>query len=145
MHDFPDLPHVDESYARDSFNYASEHYVPLTDSEQFFYDNAGYSYDPKIKTTEEGRVRCARDLAAAETRLKKGPYMTIVELESDPVDGKSDYPQWCVVLYEMGEYPGDDTIIGSMGCVDCPEHDPYLRVVAAELALEHIPVEGEQS
>jgi hypothetical protein len=116
----------------------------LTEAEQFFYDHAGWSWDPKVETPEQGRIRCAHDLAAAEERLKAGPYMTIVEPESDPMlDKDNDLPQWCVLLYEMGEYPGDDTIIGSLGCIDCEtDDDPYIRVVSAELALEHIDAEA---
>lgn len=116
----------------------------LTDHEYFFYLHAGYSYDPKTETAEEGRVRCARDLAAAETRLKDGPYFTTVEDDDLPWDGDEPYdgPIYVVTLYRYAAYHGDDEIIGSLGGVDCESvDDPYIRVVAAELALEHIPAD----
>ena len=34
----------------------------MTKQEQFFYDHAGWSYDPKTETPEQGRERCAKDL-----------------------------------------------------------------------------------
>ena len=38
----------------------------LAVDEKFFFDNAGYSYDPKIETAVEGKIRCAKQLALAE-------------------------------------------------------------------------------
>ncbi len=38
----------------------------LTPDQLFFYLNAGYSHDPKTETAEQGRIRCARQLAEAE-------------------------------------------------------------------------------
>lgn len=35
---------------------------------QFFHKHAGWSYDPKRETRDEGRLRCARELAEAERR-----------------------------------------------------------------------------
>lgn len=34
--------------------------------EKFFYNHAGFSYDPKTETPEQGRARCAKLLAKAE-------------------------------------------------------------------------------
>ena len=38
----------------------------LTADQQFFFDCACHSYDPRTETPEQGRTRCALDLAAAE-------------------------------------------------------------------------------
>src|SRR5437868_9324767 len=38
----------------------------LTTDQFFFYQNAGYSYDPKTETADKGRIRCAVELARAE-------------------------------------------------------------------------------
>src|SRR6267154_1105829 len=38
----------------------------LTPAELFFYEQAGYSYDPKTETQEQGRVRCAKSMANDE-------------------------------------------------------------------------------
>ena len=37
----------------------------------FFYEHAGYSYDPKCETQNQGRRRCARGLAKAEAKASK--------------------------------------------------------------------------
>jgi hypothetical protein len=40
---------------------------------QFFYENAPWSYDPRVQTEEEGRTESAEDYAAAEqTAREKG-------------------------------------------------------------------------
>ena len=33
---------------------------------EFFFTHAGYSYDPKTETPEQGRAKCAQRLAEAE-------------------------------------------------------------------------------
>ena len=32
----------------------------MTNAEQFFFDNAGFSYDPKTESERTGRLRCAQ-------------------------------------------------------------------------------------
>lgn len=112
----------------------------MNEAEQFFYDNAGYSYDPKTETKVEGRRRCAAALAAAERRLKDGPFFIDYEPDNEPWDGDVPYdgPIWYVGLYSV-EGATDSRLLGGMGMVACEEGDPYMRVVAAELALEWIP------
>lgn len=116
----------------------------LTAAERFFYEHAGYSYDPKTETAEDGRVRCARELAIAERKLIEGPYQIHVEPSEFPWDGDEPYdgPLWDMTLYRLGEYSTDDEIIGSLCCIAEEEDGPYLRVVAAELADEYIPEES---
>lgn len=116
---------------------------PLTANEQFFYDNAGYSYDPKTETAEDGRKRMARELAAAEDAMKKGPYFISVERDPEPYDGDMPYdgPMWIVELMSV-KGSTESELVGSVGGVACYEEtDPYIRVIGAELAREHLPEE----
>lgn len=112
----------------------------LTTDEQFFYDHAGWSYNPEMETEEQGRERGARALAAAEKRLKDGPYYVDHTPDDMPWDGDMPYdgPLWNVDLYSV-ENSTTAVLIGSIGSVACEENSPYMRVVAAELANEHIP------
>jgi hypothetical protein len=111
----------------------------FTEAEQFFYDNAGYSYNPARETYEQGRIRGAMKLARAENKFLRGPYFVTYEPDDVPWDGDQPYdgPLWSVTLFSVSE---SDTplVIGSMCSVACDEGDPYLRVIAAELALEHL-------
>lgn len=113
--------------------------APLSEREQFFYDHGGYSFKPGEETREQGRRRCARELAAAEQRLNDGPFFVAVERDPEPMEGKSDEPQWIVGLFTVAGV-SEPMCLGSLGAVDCPADDPYLRVVAADLADELIPV-----
>lgn len=111
----------------------------LTEAEQFFYDHAPYSYDPKAESAGQGRERMARGLAEAEGKLKAGPYFT--DYEPDPArwdgDMPNDGPLWIVRLWSVKDST-DAELIGSIGSVACEEGSPYFRVVAAELALGHL-------
>src|SRR4051812_20711304 len=106
--------------------------IRMNDREQFFYDHAGYGYDPKAETAEQGRERCARELAAAETRLLAGPYFVGIEPDSTPWDGDVPYdgPLWTVALYSVADTDQAE-LIGSLSSVACEAGDDYLRVVAA--------------
>lgn len=117
----------------------------LTEREQFFYDHAGFSFDPLKETREEGHIACARALAAAEETMQAGPYRIEVEPDDVPWDGDVPYdgPLWCVTLVQGGGWLMDRTVLGSLGSVACTEDSPYLRVVAAELAHEHIVLPAE--
>ena len=53
-------------YAASNHSKEAKARTRLTVDQLFFYENAGYSYDPKTETPEQGRIRCARDLADAE-------------------------------------------------------------------------------
>lgn len=43
----------------------------LTPTEYFFYEHAGYNYDPKTETQEQGRIRCAKSYAVDETKVQE--------------------------------------------------------------------------
>lgn len=106
-------------------------------AESFFYQHAGYSYDPKTETKRQGRIRCAKDYARAEAYAKAAGWRVHWEDEQEPWDGDIPEPDYlfCGLLYNA---EGD--ILASLGMIGVNDpNDPYLRVVAAELALEAIP------
>jgi len=112
----------------------------LTDTEQFFYDHAGWSYNRGTETPEEGRARGARKLAAAERRLKDGPYYVNYKPDDQPWNGDEPYdgPLWIATLWSVaGSTSGE--VLGAIGSVPAELGDPYMRVIAAELADEHLP------
>lgn len=124
----------------------------LTTDEQFFYDHAGWSHDPLTESPDEGRVRCAQALAAAERWLK-----TQDDLEvwwEDDLDGWYSHqvghrnqgdplPETCESCVILRSSPDPDVeaydTIASLSCIDDASLS-YRRVVAAELALELMPV-----
>lgn len=120
-----------------------------TDAIKFFYDHAGYSYDPTCETPEQGRVRCAEALALAEQKASAAgvSFYWSHDLDidsSDFISGESAYPLWECVARRL-----DGTIIASLGGVDFGENgepwgEPYRRVVEAELAQDTVsPTRGQ--
>jgi hypothetical protein len=106
----------------------------MTPAEQFFFDNAGYSYDPKVETLEQGRTRCAQRLAAAEAEADHHNWW--VEWTDD---GEEDgAPRWCALLRD-----NNSAVLGSLGGIDVCA-GPYARVVAAELAADVFLLTPEQ-
>lgn len=106
-------------------------------AEAFFYKHVGYSYDPKTETKRQGRIRYAKDYARAEAYAKAAGWRVHWEDEQEPWDGDTPEPDYlfCGLLYNA---EGD--ILASLGMIGVDDlNDPYLRVVAAELALEAIP------
>jgi hypothetical protein len=105
--------------------------------EQFFNDNAGYNFDPKTETKEEGRIRCAKSLAkAAEDAGLIG-----IEFKWDYDDGadwsrmdeaekaKAHLIEWCLATNPLTKQTASVS-----GIFDADEN--YRRIVEAELALE---------
>jgi len=108
---------------------------------QFFYDYAGFNYDPKTETPEEGRRRCAFNLAEAEEKARNDERRVYFQWDIDPDIDSSDFDDENPVreLYICKMYVNGH--LGScLGGIDLdpnnPFVDPYLRVVEAELALE---------
>jgi hypothetical protein len=115
----------------------------LTPDQLFFYTHAGFSYDPKKETEDQGRIRCAKALAKAEEKLRNsGAY---VEWSNDwDIGSHKDYygkgscyedsePKTCesAVLWDSeGLY-----VLASLGCIDDADSN-YRRVIEAELAQE---------
>ena len=109
---------------------------------RFFLDNAGWSYDPLTETPFQGKWKGARTLADAEERMRRGSYYIDIEPDDLPWDGDFPYdgPLWIVSLWEGAWW--EQELLGSLSGVACPKDDPYLRVVAAQLAAEFIPEES---
>lgn len=107
--------------------------------ERFFYEHAGWSYDPKTETSEQGRRRCAKRLAQAEAFAKR--HRMRFEWSKDDITNRSftdEGPEYR--LYQVLAYL-DGRVCGSLGGVDFGQHgkpasEPYARVVEAELALD---------
>lgn len=111
--------------------------TPLSDTEQFFYDQAGFSWNPETETEEEGRRRGARRLAAAEAWARTAG-IEFAWADDWDVDHRKEFecydnggPETC----EMCEARLDDEVVASLSCVDDASHE-YRRVVEAELASE---------
>lgn len=126
-------------------------------AEQFFFENAGYSYNPATETEAEGRLRCARQLAQAEAWAQAEGLEYVWEDDPDCTEDDFEFPEDKAHVREHG----------AVGCIlyrPCPDHgadckhaehlaslwgiteslnnrerDNYRRVVEAELALEAIP------
>lgn len=107
----------------------------------FFYQWAGYSYDPAKETPSRGRRRCASNLARAEKWASRNGFS--FNWEVDPYTDSSEfrddcepYEVWvCCAMDSEGE------CVASCGCIDFgpggkPWGDPYMRVMEAELACE---------
>ena len=147
-----------------SVDYTAPGFVtPVSEGERFFYDHAGWGYRPDRETPEEGRWRGARQLRAAELHAEREGWWVEWDYESDPmeddIEREEDYDQFVAILRDS---EGD--ILGSLGSIDLGPgqvfgydarphsfeggplageplrkvYDPYVRVVAAELALEAI-------
>lgn len=114
----------------------------MTKAEQFFYDHAGFSYDPKTETEEQGHERCARELAKAESWASAEGYR--VEWREDPEGcigcdcGSEDcacstgeYHEVLVAIL----YDAEGAAVASLGSICGPTRD-YRRVVEAELTYQ---------
>jgi hypothetical protein len=120
----------------------------LEDRIKFFEEHAGWSYDPKTETSEEGRHSNAIALALAEAQAKK-EYLSYVWTYDD-IDTSSfedtDNPHvlWiCALMPENETYNCGIPALASLGGIDLgadgrPCSDPYAKVIEAELALEYL-------
>lgn len=108
----------------------------------FFYEHAGFSWNPKTETKEDGRKRCAETLVKAErdaASLGFGFEWSVDDCDSSEwSDDPEPWAQWvCVCKDENGN------VLASLCGIDFgrdgdPWGDPYARVVEAELASEAI-------
>jgi hypothetical protein len=111
----------------------------MNQAEQFFFENAGYSQDPKFETQAEAQIRCARELAAAEMEacVKGYSFEWMEEGETTAKwAGKKERPiAFRCLCRDPAGY-----VVESLGGTDFLNNDvwqsPYRRVVEAELALE---------
>lgn len=108
----------------------------------FFYEHAGYSYDPKTETAEQGRMRCAKELAEAESIASRLGWEHSWEWDDsgcsgcdcDSEDcacssGAEHETLGCVLKDEHGK------VLASLWGI-CGATDTYRRVVEAELSDE---------
>lgn len=111
----------------------------LSESAQFFFDQAGFSWDPKKETEHEGRLRCAQQLANAEAHAKRVGLSfewSLDDITSQEFsDEKPYYQLWVCVAWRGNK------VVGSCGGIDFgrggqPSGNPYKRVMEAELSLE---------
>jgi len=107
---------------------------------RFFYVHAGWSYGPG-ETPDEGRQRCARELAIAERKARAAglSFDWEVDPEGTSADWSDERPEW--EQYMCTAYDANGDAVAYLGAVDfgrdgSPHSDPYRRVVEAELASE---------
>lgn len=112
----------------------------LTMPERFFYNHAGWSYDPVKETRERGRVRCARNYAAVEAIAREGGYsFEWTESDISSAEFSDARPVW--QLWDCIMRDASGRVVQSLhGCdfgrkATGPYGD-YRRVVEAELADE---------
>lgn len=112
----------------------------------FFKKNAGFSYDPKTETPEQGKRQSARALARAEREAQRQGIR--FQWQNDELgcigcDCRSDDCPCSTgepheTLYCFAYQPSENdsrVILASLGGI-CGATDSYRRVVEAELALE---------
>lgn len=106
---------------------------------QFFRSHAGYSYDPKRETRDQGRRRCARNLAQAEHAASDAGISFEWSIDEYGEDYAGEFssggPYW-----QLTARDDRGRVIGSLGGVDFgagvePWGHPYRRVCEAEIAL----------
>lgn len=124
---------------------------PTDTAVRFFYANAGWSYHPAKETPEEGHQRCAERLAAAEVWASENAVS--LEWEEDEYADRSFLPKRDNRPLFSCLRRTHDGRIASCGGIDLGRQGTeskvkgggknYMRVMAAELALELMP-EGEK-
>jgi hypothetical protein len=108
----------------------------LSPDELFFFENAGWSYDPKKESAQVGRMSCARDLAKAEKIAEQLGWEVEWEWDNDiddswmsPEEQAKDHEWLCARLMD-----GNTVLEALGGIVDADAN--YRRVIEAELAAE---------
>ena len=111
--------------------YTAHRPTDVSERSIFFYLWAPYSYDPKVETEEEGRLRTSLGLARAEMWAEE----VGAEFDWAPDDAfrnhRDDQPETCERVLMWVE----DESIASLWCVD-DATAATRRIVNAQLALE---------
>ncbi len=117
----------------------------MTQTEQFFYDHAGWSYNPNTETQEQGRERGSKELARAEQYGKDHDWTVAWEYEPDGGDSsfvqnwsEEEQAEWNASEHECLYAclrDADGVMRASLGGIFDPSQE-YRRAVEAELALE---------
>lgn len=108
--------------------------LKLSADAQFFFDHAGYSYRPD-ETREQGRTRCALNLAAAEG-MGRAAGLSFEWVSDTDSDEPGHYG--CICHDSEGAVTASLWGIGFADDGTPWDGDPYRRVVEAELAAETI-------
>jgi hypothetical protein len=109
----------------------------MTESERFFWTNAGYSYDPKTETKAQGRRKCATILAEAEVWASEQEMSFTWEYDDCPDLSwmtESEQAEDHEVLVCLAKYR-DGSVAGALGGIVDADRT-YRRVVEAEIAAE---------
>jgi|SRR5882672_7371092 len=106
---------------------------PLDKAQRFFFDNAGYSWNPRKETPAQGRTRGAMALRAAEQAYSDAEAYASVEfcVWPDEIATYEDGEQ----RYMMAIRDGDGHTMNSCGAMDS-EDSTQRRIMHAELALD---------
>lgn len=107
----------------------------MKDAIEFFLANAGYSYDPKTETPEEGRLRCATGLAEAEAWAHQVDLDFVWEQDIDGAEALNEHGHFEVYDAEVCSA----ILLGDCLAMLCGIIAPsagYRRVAEAELACE---------
>lgn len=111
-------------------------------NEQFFFDNAAYSYNPDTQTREQGQLACAQSLAVAELDAKAAGIWFEWRQDDEDSSSFSDELPVCP-LWHCNARNANGEVIASLGGVDLGEQTPYTsprppycRVIEAEIALD---------
>jgi hypothetical protein len=114
----------------------------MTKQQQFFYDNAGYSYDPKKESAKQGKYNNARRMAKSERLARLAGVRFNWEYDTEGCTGCScDSADCACSSGEPHETLGCIAVLedGSHGASlwsICGATREYRRVVEAELAME---------
>lgn len=114
----------------------------MTKQEQFFYDHAGFGYDPAIETVEQGKRRSAREMARAENWARYWSFVFIIEPDQDVDDSWMDnetaeyQAEWRGQAWWCQMVAADGSVVQSLS--GCYGDSDYERVVKAELALQQL-------
>lgn len=108
----------------------------LNAAERFFFDHAGYSWDPRKEAKAAGKTRCAVALREAEEAFSDAEaYASVAfrvkpdECGCDP-DDDNPGPRWSMWIEDA-----EGHVLNSLHGID-DDGPTYSRVVRAELALE---------
>lgn len=98
----------------------------MTKQETFFYNHAGYSWDPKTENQDQGRRRSAENLAMGEDWYAGQPLEFNTTLDED------EPGTYIAALHHAitGE------ALQCLGGIDSEPGDAYYLVIRAQLALE---------
>jgi hypothetical protein len=104
----------------------------------FFLAHAGFSYDPKTETQEQGRVRVARALAEAEAlylRAHQVAEVAIVWTHDDIAASEGGFEETCECACIVHDDGNGGEVLASLGAIWDADAN-YRRVIRAELAQE---------